>query len=160
MHTVLIAALAAFIPLLVGSAYYGQKAFSNLWMKEASLTAEDLKKGSMPLIFGLCYLFSFFLSFGLSFIVIHQSGVNSIFAALNDDASQIYLADFMAKYGTLYRTFKHGALHGFIASVTLALPIISITSLFERKSGKYIALHWGFYAICLTLMGGIICQWA
>jgi hypothetical protein len=68
-------------------------------------------------------------------------------------------AAFMADYGTAYRTFKHGMLHGFITGLFLALPIVGINALFERKSWKYILINGGYFIVCLTIMGGIICAW-
>jgi hypothetical protein len=42
----------------------------------------------------------------------------------------------------------------------LVLPVIGTNALFERKSGKYIFINWGYWAVSMTLMGGTICQWA
>ena len=47
----------------------------------------------------------------------------------------------MADYGDAFRTFKHGALHGTIAGIFIALPIIGTNALFERKSAKYIFIN-------------------
>jgi hypothetical protein len=69
-----------------------------------------------------------------------------------------YFKNFFDTYGMRFRTFKHGALHGTIAGFFLALPIIGITSLFERKSFAYIAIHVGYFIVSLALMGGVICQ--
>ena len=44
-----------------------------------------------------------------------------------------------------------------LAALFVALPIIGINALFERKSAKYVALHLGYWAISLALMGGVIC---
>jgi len=38
----------------------------------------------------------------------------------------------------------------------LALPIIAVSSLFERRSWKYIAIHGGYWVLSLGIMGGII----
>ena len=73
-------------------------------------------------------------------------------------AKPSYLA-FMADYGDAFRTFKHGALHGFMSGVFLALPIISINGLFEQKSWKYIAIQAGYWIVLMTIMGSIVCGW-
>jgi hypothetical protein len=65
----------------------------------------------------------------------------------------------MAKYGNNFRTFKHGALHGFISAFLMVLPVIGTNALFERKGFKYIAINVGFWIINFTIMGGIICAW-
>ena len=77
-----------------------------------------------------------------------------------NSAVSIMVKNFMDAYGTNFRTFKHGMFHGFLASVMFALPIITINSLFERRGWKYVALHATYWAVCLMLMGGILCQWA
>jgi hypothetical protein len=71
----------------------------------------------------------------------------------------IWLNGIMDKYGNNFRTFKHGALHGTLAGIFIGLPIMGINAMFERKSWKYIFINAGFWALCLCLMGGIICAW-
>lgn len=78
---------------------------------------------------------------------------------LIDSAKPSFTA-FMTDYGMAYRTFKHGALHGFMSGLFFAFPMIGINALFERKSWKYILIHAGFWTVCLTFMGGIICAFA
>ena len=160
-----ILAIAALIPLIIGFIWYHPKVFGNAWMVAAGLTEAQLKGTNMLKIFGLTYLLSFLATISLQFIVIHQYSVYSILAneqGLNDPTSGIgiYIADFMAKYGTNFRTFKHGALHGALTGFFLILPIIGINGLFERKSFKYVAINTGYWILSLMLMGGIICQFA
>jgi hypothetical protein len=64
------------------------------------------------------------------------------------------------EYGTNFRSFKHGALHGTIMAVLFAFPILAINALFERKGAKYIFIHLGYWVITIALMGGVICGWA
>ena len=66
---------------------------------------------------------------------------------------------FMNDYETAFRTFKHGALHGFMTGLFFALPIIGTNALYERRSFKYTFVTGGFWILCLTIMGGIICAW-
>jgi hypothetical protein len=49
-----------------------------------------------------------------------------------------------------FRTFKHGALHGFLSGLFLALPIIGTNALFER-SFKYTLVTGGFGSYVLQL---------
>jgi hypothetical protein len=65
----------------------------------------------------------------------------------------------MSSYGTNFRNFKHGMLHGFMTALFLALPIICLNSQFEMKNWKYILITSGYWIVSLMLMGGIICQW-
>lgn len=68
-------------------------------------------------------------------------------------------AAFLADYGNEFRTFKHGALHGFMSGLFLALPITAINGLFEQKSWKYILVNAGYWIVSMTIMGAIICGW-
>ena len=54
-------------------------------------------------------------------------------------------AAFMADYGTAHRTFGHGALHGIMSGIFVALPIIGTNALFERKGAKYILINSGYW---------------
>lgn len=132
--------------------------FGKIWMKEAGLIEEDLKKGNMLKIFGLTFLFSILLAFIMQVLVIHQFGAMGMIGGDETKALPSYIA-FMADYGTAFRTFKHGAIHGFMTGVFLALPIIAVNGLFERKSWKYILIHAGYWIVTLTIMGAIICGW-
>lgn len=159
----LILALAALVPLVMGFLWYGPMLFQNAWMKQMGFTEESLKGGNMGLIFFLSYVFSFMIAVFMQFVVIHQFGVQSVLiesgaTELQGDAA-VYFQDFMSKYGTNYRTFKHGLLHGMMTGILLVLPILGTQAMFERKSTKYIMINVGYWAICLGLMGGIICQW-
>jgi len=67
------------------------------------------------------------------------------------------MAGMFEKYGSNFRTFKHGAFHGILASLMLALPLIGINALFERKGFKYIAINVGYWIVSFAIMGGIVC---
>lgn len=161
----LVLALAALIPMVVGFIWYNPKTLGTSWMKESGVTEEKMKGANMPLVFGLSYLFSFFLAVGLTALVIHQGHILSVLMnepGIHDTNSEIgkYYADFMTKFGTNFRTFKHGVLHGVMGGILIALPIMVINALFERKSFKYVAINSGYWVITMGLMGGIICQFA
>ena len=118
----------------------------------------------MALVFGLTFLFSFFVAMAMNFMVIHQMHLASVLmneTGFGKPGSEIdlFLSDFIQKYGNNFRTFKHGAFHGTIGGIMLALPIIGVNALFERKGFKYIAINAGFWIVCFALMGGIICAW-
>ncbi|MDA6071851.1 DUF1761 domain-containing protein [Flavobacterium sp. AC] len=153
--------LSALVTLVVGFIWYNPKVFGTIWMRENNLTQEELRKGNMLKIFGLTYIFSLMITVTLMSLTIHQTGAIGMVGGppLIDSAKPSFAA-FMADYGMAYRTFKHGALHGFMSGLLFAFPIIGINGLFERKSWKYIFIHAGFWVITLTLMGGIICAYA
>ena len=162
----LILGLATLIPLIIGFIWYHPKVFGAAWIKSTGLTEEQLKGANMIKVFGLTLLFSFMIAMMLNSLVIHQYGLLSLIAGdpnfqKDPDAkSTLWFNASMAEYGGVFRTFKHGAFHGFLISLMLVLPVMSINAMFERKGFKYIMINWGYWAVSLMLMGGTICQWA
>ncbi|MFN0031286.1 MAG: DUF1761 domain-containing protein [Flavobacteriales bacterium] len=160
----LILALSALIPLVIGFIWYNPKVLGTAWMKASGMTEEKAKGANMPLVFGLTFIFSFFVAWAMQFVVIHEWGLFSYL--LNDDfnaqtgAQYELYKDVVTRFPNQYRTFGHGAFHGFLVGLELALPIIGINSLFERKGAKYIFINVGYWAICFMLMGGVICQYS
>jgi len=153
--------VAAIVTLVVGFVWYHPKVFGTIWMKENNFTQEELRKGNMLKIFGFTYLFSVMIAMTLASLTIHQSGaLGMVGGPLLVESAKPSFHAFMADYGTAYRTFKHGALHGFMSGLFFAFPVIGINGLFERKSWKYIFVHAGFWMLTLALMGGIICAFA
>ncbi|HEU4496317.1 MAG TPA: DUF1761 domain-containing protein [Flavobacterium sp.] len=148
------------VTLFLGFIWYHPKIFGTAWMREAKLTQEELSKGSMLKIFLLTFIFSLMIGLVMQPIIIHQFGALGMIGggAFIETAKPSY-AQFMADYGTAYRTFKHGALHGFITGLFLAFPMAAITGLFERKSWKYILINAGYWILSLTAIGAIISGW-
>lgn len=155
----LVLLIAAASTLLVGFVWYHPKVFGTIWMKEAGMTEEKMKGSNMALIFGMAVFYAFLIAMVLQFLVIHQWGAVSMTGGEVANAKPSYAA-FMADYGTAFRTFKHGMLHGFITGLFLALPIIGTNALFEKRSWKYTLISGGFWIVCFMLMGGIICAWS
>ncbi len=159
----LVTILAALVPLIMGFIWYNPKVLGSVWMKECGFKVEEMKIGFNPLkVFGLAILFSFMLSFYFNSVVIHQSGIISLLAD-KDRLTPEQLATLNTVKETakgLYRTFKHGAFHGIIFSLFAVLPIFATNALFEKRSLKYVAIHVGYWMICLVIMGGILCQWS
>jgi hypothetical protein len=157
--------IAALVPLIVGFVWYNPKVLGTAWMNAAGLTEEKMKGVNMGLIFLLTYLFSCLLASSMLSLTIHQMGVQSVLIneeGFGKEGSEImnYFSDFLAKYGTNFRTFKHGALHGTLGALFIAFPMLAINALFERKSWKYIWINTGYWVISMLLMGGIVCQFA
>ncbi|MGQ7946557.1 DUF1761 domain-containing protein [Flavobacterium sp. WC2509] len=152
--------VSALVTLIVGFIWYNPKVFGSIWMKETGLTQEELRKGNMLKIFGLTYIFSIFIVTVEMALTIHQNGaVGMIGGPMKINEALPSFQAFMKDYGTAYRTFKHGALHGFISGLFFAFPIIAINGLFERKSWKYIFIHAGYWLLTLTIIGSLICGW-
>ena len=157
MNPFLLHALSALVPLIIGFIWYNPKVFGTAWLKSINMTEEQMKGANMAVIFGVTYVFSFMLSFFLTSVVVHQMGVFSLIADMPADVQDMGKA-LVAKAGLGYNTFKHGALHGTIASVFFALPILGINALFERRGAKYIFIHLGYWFITLGIMGALICH--
>ncbi len=149
--------LAALSTLVVGFIWYNPKVFGNIWMKEAGLKEEDMKGVNMVKTFSLSIVYAFLISFILQMMVIHQFGALGMVGGDPSKALPSYNA-FMADYGTAFRTFKHGALHGFMGGLFMILPIIGTGALYERRSFKYVMIFGGYWIVSFIIMGGIICM--
>ena len=152
--------LAGLIPLITGFIWYNPKVFGNAWMRSVGMTEESMKGANMALIFGLCYLFGVMLASAVMAIVIHQLGFNSVFQGDNTPETAAYMKNFFETYGNRFRTFKHGAFHGFLSGLFFAAPIIGTYALYERKSFTYVAINAGYWIFNFMLMGGVICAFS
>jgi hypothetical protein len=159
-------AISTIIPMLIGFIYYNPKTMGGPWMKVNSFTEEGLKEGgqNMAVIFGLSIFCSFLLTMGLHSLVIHQWGFfSSLFTPENGDIfnasspANAMVTEYVSKYGENFRSYKHGALHGILATIMIALPLIAVNAMFERRGAKYIFIHLGYWALCLAGMGAVIC---
>lgn len=151
---VLVAAVSA---LFVGFIWYNPKVFGSAWMQAADMTEDKIKSASMAKIFILAFIFAILLSMSIMPMVIHQMGA---FSLAQGELGVLPSYDaFMADYSNEFRTFKHGAFHGVLAGVFVALPILGTNALFERKSAKYIFINSGYWIVTLGVMGAIICGW-
>lgn len=150
---ILVAALSTF---LVGFIWYNPKVFGTIWMNETGMTDEKARQSNMLKTFGLTFIFALMFAFMIPSITIHQMGALQLAGGnANDEA----LIAFLQVHGENFRTFKHGALHGFIGGIFLALPIVATNSIFEQKSWKYTFVTAGYWVIVMTVMGAIICGW-
>ena len=148
--------IAAVAALVVGFIWYNPKVFGNAWMKASGMTEEKMKGGNMAKIFGLALFFAALLTLQLMQMTNHQWGAFGMIGGEPDTALPSFEA-FMSDYGTAFRTFKHGALHGALAGIFVALPIIGTNALFERKNAKYILINAGYWIVTLAVMGAILC---
>ena len=159
-----VVAIAAIIPMIVGFLYYNPKTMGNLWMKLSGMTEEKIKEGNMAVIYGLAYFLSFMMGIMLFTLVVHQSDYYSLLITEDGfgvEGTPLFneMKDFMDRFGSNYRTFKHGALHGTIIGIFVALPILMTNGLFEGKKIKYGFVNAGYWTITIALMGGVLCQW-
>lgn len=153
--------LSAIIPLLIGFIWYHPKAFGNIWMRETGIVPDENAKKRMPKILLLVFVCSISAAFILQFFVVHQFHFYSMLAndpqlEVNGSEVNAFYTEVINKYGSNFRTFKHGAFHGSFTGLMFVLPVISVNALFEQRSWKYIAIHSGYWIACLGLMGGVI----
>lgn len=124
---------AAVSTFVVGSVWYNPNVFGKAWMHSVGMTEEKAKEGNLPLIFGIGLVMAFIAAFFISYIVNHG--------------------------GEEFQTFKHGALHGSMLGVLVAMPIVVTNALYEQKSFKYMLINMGYWICCFTIMGGILSAW-
>lgn len=148
--------LAALSSLLVGFIWYNPKVFGNIWMRESGMTEEKMRGSNMIVIFSMSLLYAFFIAFTLQFLVIHQMGALSATADVKNVDPSV-LNNYLDAYGETFRTFQHGALHGFMTGLFFSLPTIGVNSLYERRSWKYVLISGGYWVVTCTIMGAIIC---
>lgn len=151
---------AALSTLVVGFIWYHPKVFGTVWMHEVGVSEEKMKNSNMFIIFGMAIFYGLLISMIINVLVVHQYGALGMIGGTEfiNSAKSSYAA-FMSDYGTAFRTYQHGALHGFMAGLFLAFPLIATNSLFERKSWKYVLITGFFWIINFTIMGAIICGW-
>ncbi len=148
--------IAAFAALVLGFVWYNPKIFGMAWIRESGITEEKMKGGNMAKIFVLAFIFALLLAVQLMQMTNHQWGALGMVGGEPETAKASFEA-FMADYGNDFRTFKHGALHGLLAGIFVALPIIGTNALFERKSAKYIFINAGYWIATMSVMGAILC---
>ncbi|MEM9929240.1 MAG: DUF1761 domain-containing protein [Bacteroidota bacterium] len=156
--------MAALVPMVVGAIWYNEKVFGRAWMNASGVTDDMINSGNMAKIMGFSLLFALMLSFFMPSLVTHQMGLFGLMGAEPDfmvpgSAATTEFEALMAKYGDRHRTFGHGAMHGAMAGVFMALPIIGIISLFERRGWRYRLIQGGYWTVTLAIMGAIICGW-
>ena len=161
-------AVAALIPNILGMIWYNKNLFGKLWTAETGQSMEpDAMKGKLAKIMIVSLIMAFLVALALHPIVIHQMGVFSLLAG---DPENVKAIDAGAAMDVTlngkamnamdnFRTFKHGAFHGILASIFLILPITAIGAMYENRSWKYSLMTAGYWMLNLAIMGGIICAW-
>lgn len=149
---------AAFSSLVIGMIWYNPKVFGNAWMKESGVSPDPNVKPNMLKMFLGTFIYAFLIAFILQFLVVHQWGASGMIGGDPSKALPSYAA-FMADYGTHFRTFKHGMLHGFMTGLFFALPVIGVGAIYENRRFKYTLIAGGYWVVTCMVMGGILCAW-
>ena len=124
--------IATLTPMIMGYIFYHPKLFGTVWMNSLGLSEEDFKNQNKVIVFGFAIIMSFILAFFM---------VN-----INNGPGQEGQFD----------TFLHGAFHGLILGIVVAMPVLVINGLFELRDLKNLAINTLYWIITLTLMGGIV----
>jgi hypothetical protein len=151
--------ITTLIPLLVAIIWYHPNILGRLWVNQNISLPNLFSTGGIKNI--LMLLFSgLFLSGFLLPVVVHQMGLLGSLQGpeLLIEGSEVheFAKTYLEKYGTNFRTFKHGVLHGFIAALFFAFPVLTISSLVESGSFNSNLIHTGYFIIIFCLMGGVI----
>ena len=132
---------ATILPLVTGFIWYNPKVFGTAWMKESGMTEEKAKSMNPAKTYGIAVILAFFIAFSI-WPMVFMGGAPDMPHGVDP-----------------FLTFKHGALHGAMLGLFVALPVLGINSLFEQKSFKYIIINGGYWVVTMALMGGIINGW-
>lgn len=124
--------IAALIPMVVGFIWYHKALFGNAWMVSVGMTEEKARSGNMAVTLGVCFVMSFLLAF---------------FILNNVDAP--------GQEGE-FDSFKHGAFHGVLIGLFVAMPVMVTNALFEMKSWKNMLINIGYWVVTMALMGGVL----
>lgn len=117
------------VSLIIGSVWYSPLLFGKIWQREAYMTPEKMKNGSVPVVMGGAF-------------------VLSILIALN-----------MALFFGGMVELTEGFLYGFFTGLFFVGAALGILYLFEKMSFKLWLINAGYFVINLTVMGGILAGW-
>lgn len=135
MNSLFVQAGAAIIPMIVGFLWYHPKTFGNAWMQTIGMTEEKAASGNMAVTMGLSYVMAFIFTMPMVYFVNHYS-------MYGGEASS--------------DTFGHGAFHGVLMALLIALPVLANKALFEQRSFKYVLINVGYWVVTMGLMGGVL----
>ncbi len=149
--------LIAFVPLVIGWIWYHPRSWITKW------SGLELAHPSKIGLTRTAFLFILSLGFVYGYInlVVHQLGFYELFFTdimLGSEESKAIVQEFLSKYGDKHRHFGHGVLHGFINAFIFALPFIAVLAILEKRTFKYIGLHFGYWLLTSIIIGGLISE--
>jgi hypothetical protein len=124
--------IAMLIPTVMGMIYYHPKLFGKAWMNSLGISEEDCKKSNKAVMFTVSLIMSFILAF--------------------------FLVNFNNSIGQEgeFDTFGHGAFHGVVIGIVVAMPVLVTNGMFELRNFKNLAINVVYWIITLALMGGVV----
>lgn len=123
---VLVAAVSFFV---IGGLWYSPLLFSEVWLKEANLSREVLRKANPLAVFGFSFILSLIISFNLA-------------AFLGPDAG-----------------YKWGIGAGALAAIGWVAASLGILYLFEKRSFRLFLINAGYFTVAFMVAGAIIGAW-
>lgn len=133
--------VAGLIPMALGFVWYHKAVFGQAWMDSLGFTEKDLESGNMGATMGLALLLSMLLSLSLKDIFFGVHGGEEALTAAGD------------------LNFGHGAFHGLLTAVMLAIPVLVTNGLFEKKGAKNLLINSGYWIVAISLMNGLLAAW-
>jgi hypothetical protein len=109
--------------------WYAPFLFGNAWQKATGLTDEELKNANMARTFGLSFVMSVMISYGMAMFF----------------GSEV--------------DFQMGLMYGLMTAVFFVIPSMGINSLFEHHSLKLFLINAGYNLVTYVAIGGIIGAW-
>lgn len=164
----LVIAIAALVPMIVGFIWYHPAVFGKAWMKAADMTEEKIKTGNMPLIFGLSFILSLILGLTYPFIQDHWNAFQAIFRPVAEhgmgldptSATGVEVKGLIDAYGERYSSFTHGLVHSLSITLLVLLPVMGTNAMFERRSLKYFLVNWTYWGVTIAVMYAIIAHFS
>ena len=124
---ILVAAVSSFV---IGGLWYAPFLLGNSWQKEVGLSDEELKNANMVKTFGLSFVMSVMISYGMAMFFV---------------GGEIDL--------------QSGLMYGAMTGVFFVIPSMGINSLFEHHTFKLFMINAGYNLVTYTVIGGIIGAW-
>jgi hypothetical protein len=149
---------SAFIPLLIGYIWYHPRLFGGeRWARASGQSIGVVNQGVKPWKMAFTVVLNLLVAFGLYNVVLHQAHIIGMTGGDLEAIKTGVTAEFMHAYGHTHQHFGHGVLHGLAPTlVCFFVPLLGYTVIFESKPIEYFLIRLGYWAINLSLMGGLI----
>ena len=123
---VLVAAISSFV---VGGLWYAPFLFGKAWQAAAGLSDEKIKNASMGKTFGLSFVLSVMIAYGMA--MFFGEGVD----------------------------LNMGLMYGGMTAVFFVIPSMGINSLFEHHSARLFFINAGYNLVTYLIIGAILGVW-
>ncbi|NQV81744.1 MAG: DUF1761 domain-containing protein [Alphaproteobacteria bacterium] len=127
----LAALVAAAAAMAIGAIYYLPAVAGRAWMKAIGKTEQEVRAANRPILYVVTAILAFLQAIMLSAVV--------------------------GWAGT--QTLVGGALIGLLLWIGMAVPIVSVTFVFEGRTVANHVISGVYYLLSLVIMGGIVGAW-